>query len=139
MSVRIFYDKTKFRLSGWRETGKKIEEVIRNELKISGDLNVIIANDKTIRELNNQFLKHNYDTDVIAFNYNEGDVVNGEIYISIETVKRNAREYNVNLNEEVLRVIIHGVLHLLGFDDKREKEKTKMKYMEDFWLEKMKK
>lgn len=138
MSVKIFYDITKFRFSGWRKAEKVIEEVIRNESKISGDLNVIITNDIKVKEINIEFLKHDYNTDVIAFNYNIGNLINGEIYISIDTVKRNAQEYQVPLKEEVFRVIIHGVLHLLGFDDKSEKERERMKNKEDFWLKKMK-
>jgi probable rRNA maturation factor len=137
LSFRIYYDKTSFRLLGWKRAKKTIEEVIRNELRVSGDLNVIITNDESIREINLKFLSHDYYTDVIAFNYSEDEVINGEIYISIETVKRNAFEYKVNVREEVLRVIIHGVLHLIGFEDKTDEEKEEMRRMEDFWLEKL--
>lgn len=138
MSTKIFYDNTNFRLSGWRKAKVIIDEVIRSEFKVSGDLIFIITNDEMVREINVKFLNHDYNTDVIAFNYNKGNVVNGEIYISIETVQRNSLEYNVHLKEEVLRVIIHGVLHLLKFDDKTEMEKEKMHRMEDFWLGKFK-
>jgi rRNA maturation RNase YbeY len=138
LSIRIYYGNTKFRLSGWRKTKKIVEEVIRKKFKFPGELNVIIVDDIRIREINNQFLKHDYNTDVIAFNYNERNIVNGEIYISIETVRRNAREYNVNLGEELFRVLIHGVLHLLGFNDKTETDSKKMRESEDYWIGKMK-
>ncbi len=134
MSIKIFYDETDFRLIEYRKTLKLIKEVIRNEQCISGDLNFIITNDKTLRNINIQFLEHDYDTDVITFNYNVGKIVNGEIYISIETVRKNAVDYNVNLNNEVLRVLIHGVLHLVGYVDKTEKQKAKIRRMEDKWL-----
>lgn len=134
MSIRIFYDETNFRLKGWRKAGKVINEVIWKEKRISGDLSFIITNDENLRKINIQFLKHDYNTDVITFNYNMGKVVNGEIYISIETVRKNAVNYNVSLKNEVLRVLIHGVLHLVGYDDKTEKERVKMKRMEDMWL-----
>jgi probable rRNA maturation factor len=138
LSIRIFYDRTKYRLLGWRKVKKLYEEVIKNELKILGDLNVIITNDSILKEINIRFLKHDYNTDVIAFNYNKGEVINGEIYISIETVIRNADYYNVSLKEEVSRVIIHGILHLLGYDDKNDKDRERMRYFENFWLDRLK-
>jgi probable rRNA maturation factor len=134
LSVRIFYDETKFRLKGWRKLVKLIKEVIVKEKKISGDLSFIITNDEELSKLNIQFLEHDYFTDVITFNYNSEDIVNGEIYISLDTVKRNALNYNVSLNDEIRRVIIHGVLHLTGYDDKTEEDKRIMREKEDFWV-----
>lgn len=134
MSIRIYYDETEFRLKGWRKAMKIINEVIGKEQKITGDLNLIITNDENLRKINIQFLEHDFNTDVITFNYNEGNVINGEIYISIETVQKNSVNYNVSLKYEVLRVIIHGILHLTGYDDKTEKQRLIMRRMEDMWL-----
>jgi probable rRNA maturation factor len=135
LSIRILYDDVDFRLRGWRTVKKIIEKVISEEGKVSGDLNFIITDDKSLKEINVEFLKHNYFTDVISFDNGTGTVLAGEIYISLETVIENANNYNVSLNQEFIRVMIHGVLHLCGYDDKTAVEKSKMRAREDYWLE----
>jgi probable rRNA maturation factor len=137
LRIRLFYE-TNFRLRDWRKARKIIEWVIRKENKIPGDINIILTDDETLRKMNLQFLEHDYFTDVIAFSDNKGDVINGEVYISIETVKMNAINYKVSLNHELLRVVFHGVLHLVGYDDRTDRQKREMSKMEDRWLDKMK-
>jgi probable rRNA maturation factor len=134
LKIRIFYDKTSFRLKGAKKIKEVIEKVIRNVEKIPGDLNFIFTDDNTLKDINLRFLNHDYFTDVITFNYNEKDFINVEVYISIDTVKYNASVYKVNLNEEVCRVIIHGTLHLVGFDDEDQGLRNEMKIMEDIYL-----
>lgn len=135
MSIKIFYDCIKFRLRDWKKARSLIEEVIRKNKRVSGDLNFIITNNENQRKLNVQFLEHDFDTDVITFDYSRGKIIKGEIYINISKVKENALNYNVSLKQEVLRVMIHGVLHLSGQDDNDEIERLKMKGLEDMWLE----
>jgi len=134
LRIGIFYDNIKYRLKGSRKALKIIEKVIRKEHKIPGDLNFIITNDKELSKINREFLNRDNLTDVIAFNYSENNNINGEIYISKETVKRNSINYKVSLKNEMLRVMIHGTLHLCGYVDKRNKEKMVMKRKEDRWL-----
>jgi probable rRNA maturation factor len=134
LSIKIFYDEVDFRLKNWRKVEKIIKKVIEKEKKISGDLNFIITNDESLRKINVEFLKHDYNTDVIAFDYNSGNEINGEVYLSLETVRGNAINYNVSLRLEVIRVIIHGVLHLVGYNDENDGNKEVMRRMEDFWI-----
>ncbi len=139
MSIIIFYDNIKYRLKQSKRITKIIEKVIMMESKIPGDLYFIITNDKTLIKINREFLKRNSLTDVIAFEYSEGKTVKGEIYISKETVKRNAYNYKVSLDEEMLRVMIHGTLHICGYNDKNNEEKSVMRKKENEWIERSKK
>jgi probable rRNA maturation factor len=134
LNIRIYYDNVDFRIKGWRKIRKLIEKVISKEDKISGDLNFIMTNDSIMKKINNEFLKHNYNTDVISFNYDDQNTLAGEIYISVETVKRNAKNYKVSYRHEMIRVIIHGVLHMCRYEDRNNMEKGKMRKREDFWL-----
>jgi probable rRNA maturation factor len=135
LSIRIFYDNTDFRFKEWKKTVKIIKEVIAKEGKISGDLNFIITDDQSLKQINIEFLEHDYFTDVISFNYNNGNLISGEVYISFERITENALNYNVSLKEELLRVIIHGVLHLVGYNDSNEEERGEMRKLEDLWIE----
>lgn len=96
-----------------------------------GEINYIFCSDKYILEINRQYLNHDYFTDIITFNYNNDKLISSDIYISIDTVAKNADYYHVNFENELNRVMIHGILHLLGFDDKSEDEKIVMRKKED--------
>lgn len=137
MSIRLFYDYPGFRYKGWRKLENILKRIIAGNGKVPGSLNLIISDDEKVREINRSFLEHDYYTDVITFNYNSGNLTEGEIYISLDTVRENSRNYNISLEMELNRVIIHGVLHLSGFDDKSEEEKLKMRAAEDKWLERL--
>lgn len=134
--TKVFYDNVQFRLKEATRIKKLIEKVIRSEKRTPGDLNFIFTTDVSLIEINKKFLNHNYFTDVITFDYSIGKIVNGEIYISIDTVRQNALNYKVSLKDEVLRVIIHGVLHLCGYGDKTTEETELMRRQENLWMEK---
>ncbi|HZY24727.1 MAG TPA: rRNA maturation RNase YbeY [Bacteroidales bacterium] len=138
MSIKIFYDELVFRLKRSGKAKKIVREIITKENRIAGDLSFIITNDERLKEINIEFLEHDYYTDVITFNYNEKDIINGEIYISLDRIKENALNYNVSLEAELLRVLIHGVLHLVGYDDSNEEKRSEMRRMEDYWLNSLK-
>jgi len=102
--------------------------------KKTGDISYIFCSDKRILEVNNQFLQHDYYTDIITFDYTEGPVISGDIFISLETVAGNATEFNVSFEEELKRIMIHGILHLCGQDDKTPESRLEMTRKENLAL-----
>ncbi len=132
---KIYYNDVKFRLGKTRDIKEIIEKVIRLEGRKTGDLFFIFTGDEGILEINREFLNHDYETDVITFDYSDERFVNGEIYIGIDTVKKNSEIYSVVFREEVLRVMIHGVLHLLGYYDATDEEKREMREKEDKYIQ----
>ncbi len=99
-----------------------------------GELAFIFCSDEKILEVNQNFLQHDYYTDIITFDYCEGEIVSGDIFISVERVAENATSHNVEYKEELLRVLAHGVLHLIGFQDKSPKKKKEMTENEDLCI-----
>jgi len=138
LRIRIYYDEINFRIRKTREIRRFMDKVIRDENKIPGDLVFIITNDETVLRINREFLKHDYYTDVIAVDKSDARFVNGEVYISIDTVRRNAREYKCNLHEEVIRVMIHGVLHLCGYSDGSIEDRGRMFEIQEEKVEQIK-
>lgn len=114
-----------------------IEVQIANEKMKAGDISFIYCSDSYILDMNKNYLGHDYYTDVITFDYCENDIVSGDIFISLHTVEDNADEYDVSFEKELYRVMIHGVLHLLGYNDKTEEEQKNMRKKENFYLDKL--
>jgi metalloprotein, YbeY/UPF0054 family len=139
LKTRIFYDGIKYRLRNSRKILKLIEKVIGEYRKPSGSLSFILLSDEELSKINKEFLQHNYFTDVIAFDYSNSDILDGEIYLSLDTIKINAFNYKVSLRNELIRVMIHGTLHLCGFNDSTENEKERMRMLENEWILKLKK
>lgn len=99
--------------------------------KSIGEISYIFCSDAYLLDVNKKFLQHDYLTDVITFDYTEDDVVGGDIFISTERIADNAIDFNVSFSDELLRVIVHGVLHLIGFNDKTESDQSIMTDMEN--------
>lgn len=108
-----------------------IKQVAALHGKRVGDISYIFCNDEKILEVNRQYLKHDYYTDIITFDYTEGDKLSGDLFISLDTVRTNAEQFGQPYNTELHRVIIHGVLHLCGIDDKGPGEREVMEKNEN--------
>lgn len=123
------------RISNKNNIKKWIIYIIEKEFKKSvGDINFYFTDDSEILEINKKYLDHNYYTDIITFNYCTENSISGDIVISVDTVKSNAKDYNVIFENELHRVIIHGILHLLGFDDSTEEQKKEIREKENWAL-----
>ena len=120
--------KQKNRIRQW------IEAAIQHEGKTVGEITYMFGDDAYVLQINQSFLQHDYLTDIITFDYCEGDVISGDIVISVDRVRENARLYHMRVEEEMHRVIIHGILHLCGYKDKRKKEAQQMREKEDYYL-----
>ncbi len=126
-----FNYETDFKLLDETKTSNWINECIDNEGFDLGEINYIFCNDEYLHKINVEFLQHDTFTDIISFDYTLGKEINGDIFISIERVKENSNEYATSFQDELNRVIIHGVLHYLGLKDKTEEEKEKMRQKEN--------
>ena len=111
---------------GKRETNAWIKTVAAKYGKKVGEVAYIFCNDEKILEVNKEYLQHDYYTDIITFDYCEGNVLNGDIFISLDTVASNAEEFGVTFDEELHRVLIHGILHLCGQDDQTPELRAEM-------------
>lgn len=114
-----------------RETTRWIKKVAATYGRKVGEIGYMFVNDEKILEVNNEYLGHDYYTDVITFDYCEGDILNGDIVISLDTVRTNAEKFGKTYEEELYRVIIHGVLHLCGINDKGPGEREIMEENEN--------
>ena len=116
---------------GKRDTTRWIKAVAATHNRKVGEIGYMFVNDEKILEVNNEYLGHDYYTDVITFDYCEGNILNGDIVISLDTVRSNAEKFGKTYEDELFRVIIHGVLHLCGINDKGPGEREIMKENEN--------
>lgn len=123
-----------FHLVNEKNTIKWVKHSIKIESKALGEISYIFCSDEYLLKLNQDYLNHNTYTDIITFDYTEENIVSGDIFISIDRVKENAIKFKVDFAQELSRVIIHGVLHLMGYKDKNTSDKELMRGKEDFYL-----
>ena len=134
-SIHFFVNRVKYAVKNKGELILWLDDVIRDFEKQSGEINFIVTNDKSINKINIQYLNTDTFTDVITFNFSEEDaVVSGDVYISIERVEENAKKFRVSVEEEFRRILIHGILHLLGYNDSVAKDKRRMTRLENKFL-----
>lgn len=130
---KIFFhsEEIDFKLDNEHQIIKWISKVITNESKIIGDISYIFCSDDYLLKVNQDHLNHDYYTDIITFDYCQNGIISGDLFISIDRVTDNASQLKVSFNQELCRVIIHGILHLLGNGDKTEKEALIMRNKEE--------
>ncbi len=122
-----------------KETISLIKNVLKSEKIKKANINVIFENDEFMLYLNKNYLKHNWLTDVISFEFGEENKIDGEIYIGLQQAERQSVDLKVAFDEEVSRLVIHGVLHLIGYDDIKASDKKIMRFKENLYLKKFNK
>lgn len=134
MPIRFFEEEVKFKLPKPALVKKWVELVCKKEGFKIGDITYIFCNDSYLLKLNITFLNHSTFTDIITFDYSEGKTVSGDIFISIDRVAENSKKFLTTKENELLRVMVHGVLHLIGYSDKKKSKKIEMRKKENEYL-----
>ena len=138
MSINFYEINTKRKIKNRNKIKKWIVNIINRNNQYCNQINIILVNDPYLLEINKTYLNRDYLTDIICFNYNSSNFISGDLYISIERVIENSKIFGVSTSLELLRVIIHGVFHLIGFDDKTDEQKSEIRNAEDVALNELK-
>lgn len=133
--VRYFFEDTDYQFKPKRFTSSWLKTVAESEIRKLGDVNIIFCSDNYILDINQRYLQHDYFTDIITFDYCDGNILSGDLFISVESVRENALEYGTEFDEELNRVIVHGILHLVGYDDHAEDDIVVMRSKENYYLD----
>ena len=132
--VSFFTEDIKFPFKEKRLTSRWLKFVAESEAKRLGDISVIFCSDNYILDVNIKYLHHDYYTDIITFDYCEGNKLSGDLFISVDSVRENASFYGTEFADELNRVIVHGLLHLIGYDDHTEEDIAQMRAKENYYL-----
>ena len=133
--IRYFCEDIRFTYKNKLANNRWLKMVAGSEIRKIGDINVIFCSDNYILDVNIKYLQHDYFTDIITFDYCEGKVLSGDLFISVDSVRENSIEFGTDFEEELHRVIVHGVLHLIGYDDHTEEDKKLMRQKENYYLQ----
>ncbi len=137
MGINFFNEDIEFQIENNHLITAWINSAIEEHKYLPGTINYIFCSDEYLLKLNQQYLDHDTYTDIITFDYGTGKVLSGDIFISIERVRENAHKFKKTFENELHRVIIHGILHLCGLKDKTDKESNEMRKQEDHYLQKL--
>ena len=133
--IRYFQEDIRFDLKQKMQNNRWLKMVAGSEMRRIGAVNIIFCSDNYILDVNMKYLQHDYFTDIITFDYCEKDVLSGDLFISIDSVRENARFYGTEFADELNRVMVHGLLHLIGYDDHSEADIAVMRQKENYYLE----
>ena len=133
--ISYFFEDTDFIFKGKALNNKWLRIVAESEIRRLGQISIIFCSDNYILDINQRYLQHDYFTDIITFDYCEDDRLSGDLFISVDSVRENAIEYGTSFNDELNRVMVHGLLHLIGYDDHSEEDIKMMRYKENYYLE----
>ncbi len=122
----FFSEEIDFQLENSEIIADWIEQLILNNQKITGEITYIFCSDSYLLKMNQEHLNHDTLTDIITFDYSQAGIISGDIFISIDRIRDNSKDFKVNFEDELTRVMAHGILHLIGFNDKSEKEQSIM-------------
>ena len=132
--ISYFFEDTDFIFKGKALNNKWLRIVAESEIRRLGQISIIFCSDNYILDINQRFLQHDYFTDIITFDYCEGDRLSGDLFISVDSVRENAIEYGSSFNDELNRVMVHGILHLIGYDDHTDEDIRQMRSKENYYL-----
>ena len=133
--IRYFQEDIRFDLKQKMQNNRWLKMVAGSEMRRLGAINIIFCSDNYILDVNMKYLQHDYFTDIITFDYCEKDVLSGDLFISIDSVRENAQFYGTEFADELNRVMVHGLLHLIGYDDHSEADIAEMRQKENYYLE----
>ena len=133
--IRYFQEDIRFDLKQKMQNNRWLKMVAGSEMRRIGAVNIIFCSDNYILDVNMRYLQHDYFTDIITFDYCEKDILSGDLFISIDSVRENALCYGVPFADELDRVMVHGLLHLIGYDDHTEEQIREMRAKEDYYLQ----
>ena len=132
--ISYYFQDTDFKFRDRRKTNEWLKLAAESEIRRIGNISIIFCSDNYVLDINQKYLQHDYFTDIITFDYCEGDRLSGDLFISVDSVREDSVEFGTEFKDELNRVIIHGLLHLVGYDDHTEKDIKLMRSKENYYL-----